>query len=329
MKNNIKTIFSLLFTCVMLMNIQYAFGINFKKDYLIKDNGNEIKLRVFCSLNIEDADLEKAIAFYMFHQEGTLEEVADNYAKKFKKLHFSATPRRTIDLKASEVFRNPETGLLCIEYYAAGETRVVDTSEKRFFTYDLNTHRIVQLKELVQPSLQNHLISQGIDIENVTNINTFGHLFIALVGKTEVRMTPFKLYKHMTDYALKLAGLDRENLERGITATSSSADGKIFDVVEKMPSFPGGRVNLMSFLANNIKYPVKAEENGIQGVVVCTFVVDSDGSISSPQIAKSVDPLLDREALRVVSIMPNWVPGMQNGTYIRVKYSLPITFRLR
>ena len=106
-------------------------------------------------------------------------------------------------------------------------------------------------------------------------------------------------------------------------------ENKVFDVVEQMPSYPGGMGALMQYLSSNIKYPVIAEENGIQGRVVCTFVVERDGSITDVRVAKSVDPSLDKEACRVIKSMPHWIPGKQNGSAVRVKYTLPVTFRLQ
>ena len=106
-------------------------------------------------------------------------------------------------------------------------------------------------------------------------------------------------------------------------------ENKVFDVVEQMPSYPGGNGALMQYLSSHIKYPVIAEENGIQGRVICTFDVERDGSITDVRIAKSVDPSLDKEAMRVVSSMPKWIPGKQNGSAVRVKYTLPVTFRLQ
>ncbi len=104
---------------------------------------------------------------------------------------------------------------------------------------------------------------------------------------------------------------------------------KVFDVVEQMPSFPGGDAALMSFLSKNIRYPAVAEENGIQGRVIVRFVVEKDGSIGETQVARSVDPSLDREAVRVVKSMPRWVPGKQNGSAVRVWFTLPVQFRLQ
>ena len=106
-------------------------------------------------------------------------------------------------------------------------------------------------------------------------------------------------------------------------------ENKVFDVVEEQPSFPGGQGALMSWLRDNIKYPVIAAENGIEGRVIVQFVVSKNGSISDVRVARGVDPSLDKEAVRVVSSMPKWTPGRQNGTTVNVRYTLPVTFKLQ
>ena len=103
---------------------------------------------------------------------------------------------------------------------------------------------------------------------------------------------------------------------------------EFFDVVEQMPEYPGGPSALFEYLAKNIRYPESAEKAGIQGRVIATFVVMKDGSISNVKVVKSVSPELDTEALRVLSSMPNWTPGMQNGKAVNVKYTVPISFAL-
>ena len=106
-------------------------------------------------------------------------------------------------------------------------------------------------------------------------------------------------------------------------------ENKVFDVVEENPSFPGGQAALMQWLNANIKYPVIAAENGIEGRVIVQFVVSKTGSISDVRVVRGVDPSLDKEAVRVVSNMPNWTPGRQNGTTVNVRFTLPVTFRLQ
>lgn len=112
-------------------------------------------------------------------------------------------------------------------------------------------------------------------------------------------------------------------------APKPEVSNKVFDIVEEMPSFPGGQGALMSFLSSNIKYPVVAQENGVQGRVIVGFVVERDGSITDVKVMRSVDPSLDREAQRVVKAMPKWKPGKQNGSAVRVKYTVPVVFRLQ
>lgn len=107
------------------------------------------------------------------------------------------------------------------------------------------------------------------------------------------------------------------------------ADDEIFAVVEEMPSFPGGDAALMSYISKSIKYPSIAQENGIQGRVICTFVINRDGKVTNAEVIRSVDPSLDKEALRVINNMPTWKPGKQRGKPVRVKYTLPIVFRLQ
>ena len=105
-------------------------------------------------------------------------------------------------------------------------------------------------------------------------------------------------------------------------------EDEIFQVVEQMPEFPGGDAELMKYLSKNIKYPASAQENGIQGRVVVEFVVNKDGSIVEPKVLKKLDNACDQEAMRVIKAMPKWKPGMQRGKPVRVKYTVPVMFRL-
>ena len=112
-------------------------------------------------------------------------------------------------------------------------------------------------------------------------------------------------------------------------APKPEVSNKVFDVVEEMPHFPGGAAALQAFLSSNTKYPVVAQENGVQGRVIVSFVVERDGSITDVRVVRSVDPSLDREASRVVRSMPRWSPGKQNGSAVRVKYTVPVVFRFQ
>lgn len=122
---------------------------------------------------------------------------------------------------------------------------------------------------------------------------------------------------------------DNITILRAVGDDSTVSDKeKVYQVVEQQPSFPGGREELFKYLAYNVKYPIDAAENKIEGRVLVTFVVEHDGSISNVNVANSVYPSLDKEAIRVVSEMPKWIPGKANGKTVRVKYTIPITFRL-
>jgi protein TonB len=121
----------------------------------------------------------------------------------------------------------------------------------------------------------------------------------------------------------------KEVIAQPVEQPKHEEENKVFDIVEEMPSFPGGMAALNKYLHDNVHYPVVAQENGVQGRVTISFVVEKDGSVTDVKVAKSVDPSLDKEALRVVKSMPRWTPGKQNGATVRVKYNVPVNFRLQ
>lgn len=108
----------------------------------------------------------------------------------------------------------------------------------------------------------------------------------------------------------------------------TTGDDDVFDVVEVMPAFPGGQQALMEFIAKNLRYPLKAHESSTQGRVIAQFIIEKDGSVSNLVVARPVSPELDAEAIRVLASMPKWTPGKQRGKEVRVRYSVPIVFRL-
>ena len=112
------------------------------------------------------------------------------------------------------------------------------------------------------------------------------------------------------------------------SSMNSKSTEKTFDVVENMPSYPGGKDAMIAFLSSNMRYPDAAKKNGIHGRVIVSFVVDKDGSITETKVVRSVDPALDQEALRLVNSMPKWKPGTAEGKPVRVKYSIPFNFSL-
>ena len=125
-----------------------------------------------------------------------------------------------------------------------------------------------------------------------------------------------------------MANAMAQHFDEGEEVIEQSESDKVFDVVDKMPSFPGGQGAMYDFMARNIQYPKVAEENGVQGRVIVTFIVKKDGSLSDVRVAKSVDPALDKEAVRLVKSMPKWSPGIREGKYVNVKFTLPVTFRI-
>ena len=161
-----------------------------------------------------------------------------------------------------------------------------------------------------------------------------------------------KLYNELYNKLRKKAGKapvsTTASSTSAVAASTSASDDKVFDVVDNMPQFAGGsytyqdamgisktvnigggQSGLMKYLSLAIKYPLVAEENGIQGRVICTFIVETDGSITNVKVVKSVNPALDKEAVRVISSMPKWNPGTQKGKTVRVKYTVPVTFSLK
>lgn len=119
------------------------------------------------------------------------------------------------------------------------------------------------------------------------------------------------------------------NTHLSLSSKSREMNEQVFTVVEKMPSFPGGDAELLKYIATNIKYPKESQDNGEQGRVICSFIVERDGSVNNPEVLRGVTPLLNEEAVRVINTMPRWNPGMQRGKAVAVKYTVPITFRLK
>ena len=109
----------------------------------------------------------------------------------------------------------------------------------------------------------------------------------------------------------------------------SQNDQKVYDVVEQLPEYPGGMMAMMEYLQTNMTYPKDAEKQKVEGRVLVMFVVETDGSVSDVKVARNVFPSLDEEAVRVVEAMPKWIPGKEKGKAVRVKYTLPVVFRLK
>lgn len=125
---------------------------------------------------------------------------------------------------------------------------------------------------------------------------------------------------------------DEDKMEEEQVSSSKDTpivEDRVYDVVEQMPTYPGGEAAMMQFISSNVRYPSVAEENGVQGRVGLSFVIECDGSIGDVRVEKSVDPSLDKEAVRVIRSMPRWKAGTQNGKPVRVKYSTSVSFSLQ
>ena len=125
---------------------------------------------------------------------------------------------------------------------------------------------------------------------------------------------------------MALLGLTTVSAQKTVVAKKNQ---QVFDVVEKMPEYPGGQAALFEYLSTNVKYPADAEKKKVEGRVLVTFIVNTDGSITDIELVRKAFPSLDAEAVRVISGMPKWIPGEQKGQKVRVKYTVPLTFRLK
>lgn len=122
-------------------------------------------------------------------------------------------------------------------------------------------------------------------------------------------------------------GKDIADLKQVVT--QAVEEDKVFEMVEQSPQFPGGQTELLKYIAEHMKYPTIAQENGTQGRVICQFVVGKDGQVRDVTVVRSLDPYCDKEAIRVIKTMPRWIPGKQNGKAVSVKYTVPIVFKLQ
>lgn len=125
---------------------------------------------------------------------------------------------------------------------------------------------------------------------------------------------------------MALFGLTTVSAQKTVVAKKNQ---QVFDVVEKMPEYPGGQAALFEYLSKNVKYPADAEKQKIEGRVLVSFVVNTDGSITDISVERKAFPSLDAEAVRVISGMPKWIPGEQKGQKVRVKYTVPLNFHLK
>ena len=223
------------------------------------------------------------------------------------------------------------------------------------FTFEDSTELNIQGQQLNYNGMPDfdYLKPCGLTPENINSIDALqseeskalygergsnGAVLFGVKGKTAK-----EVFASLSDYAVETGSEEplKVNLKRpagideiqavafGKPEPKSEEEGEIFQVVEELPMYAGGMQELMKYLQMNIRYPKEAQERGLQGRVIVQFVVNKDGSICNEQVVKSVDPQLDAEAIRVIRCMPNWIPGKQRGEPVRVRFTLPVTFRLQ
>ena len=201
--------------------------------------------------------------------------------------------------------------------------------------------RSVLCEGMDKKAYQYHLLA----VAYRTNVATITNNFNVLPLKKRIKMmnkqtsNPLARFKYLLFVPLAIALLAmnsttiRANVQKKVVKTTkatkkTSANDKVYEVCEQMPTFPGGDAALMKYLSENVKYPALAIKAQEQGRVVVSFTVEKDGAISDVKVARSVTPSLDAEAVRVVKAMPKWTPGKQGGQLVRVRYNVPVSFKL-
>ncbi len=201
-----------------------------------------------------------------------------------------------------------------------------EETEKPIFLYDENAPEDGQIKNV-----------RYLNGRNEYNVTYTGNSIVvkSKVAYTQQQQTQdiVKEIPYIPVVAEEKIEIVEDNAPTDISVNDIAADNiddnRIYEIVEQMPEFPnGGIAGLMSFISKNLKYPTICQESGVQGKVIVLFVVEKDGSTTDFRIVRSVDKYLDKEALRVLSSMPKWIPGKQKGVPVRVKYTVPINFRL-
>ena len=203
------------------------------------------------------------------------------------------------------------------------------------------TFRGTRKNIFVKPNEQRRACSDMLMARKRTFRRTGKEPFNKLMSmKNRQKTNSFAGYKYLLFVPLVIALLAmnstamRVNGQKKVVKTNkitkkSGANDKVYVVVEQMPSFPGGDSALSKYLLANVKYPVSALKAQKQGRVMVRFTVEKDGAISNVKVARSVTPSLDAEAVRAIKSMPKWSPGKQGGEFVRVKYIVPVSFRLK
>ena len=261
--------------------------------------------------------------------ENTQEQPQKKIVKKGRKDGQIKLNGQTIEVKAEEPAAKEEVKAP-IDTEAPSIEFLNDTGKDPLFILDGKVATLEQFKSLDQKTIDHINVVKATE-ENKDYRRVYGDRYNADTSNGIIFVIT-KEYAQNPDRKPEVVVVakksDKEAVATGSFTPAPSETDNAFDVVEQMPEYPGGIQELMKFLSENVKYPVAAMKAGIQGRVVVQFIVEKDGTVTSGKVMKSVNEELDAEALRVVNAMPKWKPGMQKGQAVRVKYTIPITFRL-
>lgn len=144
-----------------------------------------------------------------------------------------------------------------------------------------------------------------------------------------MKFIPFTIFIALIGISNLALAQTEESSSPNKTTVPTTSNEEVFTLVEQLPEYPGGKAMMHEYMAKNFKYPIPAKNNNIQGRVYVTFVIEKDGSVSNAQVVRGIGSGCDEEALRLVNSMPKWTPGIQKGEPVRVKYTLPISFKLQ
>ena len=255
--------------------------------------------------------------------------------------------------------------VLCLLMMLPMAVYAQETGSNTSVLYDIEFERRIDMLNLEGESYDSVLVkfnvgdvfeeSVKVDIWDKRGAHIYGHTFkkmncvrttkdydenVIIVGKPSMFFLMIKkcddgpklcvireregITKSPAEYLLEYYEKQLQLLESSLTESD-----KVYDVVERMPQFPGGASAMFKYLTDNVSYPAEAEKKGVQGRVIIAFIVECDGSVSNPKVTTSAEEHLDKEALRLVRAMPKWTPGTQGGHPVRVKYTIPVTFRLQ
>ena len=347
---------SVLLMTVMLMTVTGTLQAQIIRTEInpnhIKANGlvvsNKQKFVFRCDINMP-GDVPQLRRFLITrllgNEETELSLAFDKYAQGFDRATPVSAETKPLDYNIVTMGCKPKgnchdmfTSYLCyvtriINKPKAGVEELLPANRIECVTYDLTGNKLLAVRDV--------LTAEAINASGLTGLEQSTDLMIQgsniLIYKKDERgkrkaksislleENSGTFTKEFSETLLQIHKKQKE-AEQDFIRTS---DNQVFDIVEQMPSFPGGDGSMMGWLSSNVKYPAVAEENGVQGRVIVRFVVGKDGSISNTSISRSVDPSLDKEALRVVKAMPRWIPGKQKGKPVSVWMTIPVTFQLQ